>query len=149
MLGLDKKKQRQGNNSSLQDNKSTLRITCFETSYYFSLSFDHRMERGIRKCGWFGSRVYFCRVLQFTVCTVIQKCNFKHLSIYPFDMSAILDLGRSHVLRTVYLKLTTNYVWIINFTLLSLLIKKLFEFLIIITIKQYVMFMLDSGYFLT
>lgn len=48
--------------------------------------------------------------LQLTVCTVIQKCNIKHLSIYPFDMSAILDSGRSHVLRIVYLKLTTNNV---------------------------------------
>lgn len=52
----------------------------------------------------------FVGYLQFTVRTVIQKCNIKHLSIYPFDMSAILDSGRSHVLRIVYLKLTTNYV---------------------------------------
>lgn len=52
----------------------------------------------------------FVGYLQFTVCTVTQKCNIKHLSIHPLNISAILDSGRSNVLRIVYLKLTTNYV---------------------------------------
>lgn len=142
MLGLGKKKQRQGNNPSLQE--STIRITCFETNYYFHYLLTTVWKEVIENAVDFDHLLYFCRVSP-TVCTVIQKCNIKHLSIYLFDKSAMLDSGRSHVLRIVYLKLTTNYVWILNFTLLSLVIEKLFEFLIIITIKQYVMFLLDSG----